>query len=51
MNFITAPGSVSNEPGSVTWLVTKYLKNSCCQLEKSQWKINYIVTTEYIILA
>ena len=22
----TAPGSVSNEPGSVTWLATKYLK-------------------------
>ena len=22
-----------------------------CQLEKSHWKINYIVTTEYIILA
>ena len=26
LNFITAPGSVSNEPGSVTWLATKYLK-------------------------
>ena len=24
--LITAPGSVSNEPGSVTWLATKYLK-------------------------
>ena len=22
-----------------------------CQLEKSHWKINHIVTTEYIILA
>ena len=22
-----------------------------CQLEKSNWKINYIVTAEYIILA
>ena len=22
-----------------------------CQLEKSHWKINYIVATEYIILA
>ena len=22
-----------------------------CQLEKSHWKINYIVTAEYIILA
>ena len=22
-----------------------------CQLEKSHWKINYIATTEYIILA
>ena len=22
-----------------------------CQLEKSHWKINYIVTTEYIVLA
>ena len=47
--LITAPGSVSNEPGSVTWLAIKYLKN--CQLEKSLWKINHIVTTEYIILA
>ena len=28
LNFITAPGSVSNEPGSVTWLATKYLKKS-----------------------
>ena len=27
LNLITAPGSVSNEPGSVTWLATKYLKN------------------------
>ena len=26
LNLITAPGSVSNEPGSVTWLATKYLK-------------------------
>ena len=26
LNSITAPGSVSNEPGSVTWLATKYLK-------------------------
>ena len=25
LNLITAPGSVSNEPGSVTWLATKYL--------------------------
>ena len=49
--LITAPGSVSNEPGSVTWLATKYLKNPCSQLEKSHWKINYIVTTEYINLA
>ena len=24
--LITAPGSVSNEPGSVTWLATKYFK-------------------------
>ena len=22
-----------------------------CQLEKSHWKINYIVTTEYMIVA
>ena len=28
LNLITAPGSVSNEPGSVTWLATKYLKLS-----------------------
>ena len=27
LNLITAPGSVSNEPGSVTWLATKYLKS------------------------
>ena len=26
LNLITAPGSVSNEPGSVSWLATKYLK-------------------------
>ena len=26
LNLFTAPGSVSNEPGSVTWLATKYLK-------------------------
>ena len=26
LNLITAPGSVSNEPGSVTWLATKYFK-------------------------
>ena len=26
LNLITAPGSVSNDPGSVTWLATKYLK-------------------------
>ena len=26
LNLITAPGSVSNEPGSVTWLATNYLK-------------------------
>ena len=26
LNSITAHGSVSNEPGSVTWLATKYLK-------------------------
>ena len=26
LNLITAPGSVSNEPDSVTWLATKYLK-------------------------
>ena len=26
LKLITAPGSVSNEPGSVTWLATKYLK-------------------------
>ena len=26
LNLITAPGSVSNEPSSVTWLATKYLK-------------------------
>ena len=26
LNLITAPGSVNNEPGSVTWLATKYLK-------------------------
>ena len=26
LNLITAPGSVSNEPGSVTWLATKNLK-------------------------
>ena len=25
LNLITAPGSVSNEPGSVTWLATNYL--------------------------
>ena len=28
LNLITAPGSVSNEPGSVTWLATKYLKTA-----------------------
>ena len=27
LNLIIASGSVSNEPGSVTWLATKYLKN------------------------
>ena len=26
LNLITAPGSVSNKPSSVTWLATKYLK-------------------------
>ena len=26
LNLITAPGSVSNDPGSVTWQATKYLK-------------------------
>ena len=26
LNLITAPGSVSNEHGSVTWLATKYLR-------------------------
>ena len=26
LNLIIAPSSVSNEPGSVTWLATKYLK-------------------------
>ena len=26
LNLVTAPGSVSNEPGLVTWLSTKYLK-------------------------
>ena len=26
LNLITAPGSVSNDPCSVTWLATKYLK-------------------------
>ena len=31
LNLITAPVPVSNEPGSVTWLATKYLKiNRCC---------------------
>ena len=49
LNLITAPGSVSNEPGSVTWLATKYLKT--VSWKKSHWKINHIVTTEYIILA
>ena len=38
LNSITTPGSVSNEPGSVTWLATEYLKNPCCQLEKPHWK-------------
>ena len=49
LNLIAAPGSVSNEPSSVTWLATMYFEN--CQLEKSHWKINHMVTTEYIILA
>ena len=49
LNLITAHGSVSNEPGSVTWIATKNFEN--CQLEKLHWKINHIVTTEYIILA
>ena len=26
-------------------------KNTCCQLEKSHWKINYIESTEYAVLA
>ena len=26
LNLITAPDSVSNEPGSVTWQTIKYLK-------------------------
>ena len=43
LNLIRAPGSVSNEPGWVTWLATKYLKNPCSHLEKSHGKNNYIV--------
>ena len=31
LNLITAPGSVSNEPGSVTWLAIKYLKSVSCR--------------------
>ena len=46
LNLITALGSVSNQPGSVTWLATKYFKNPCCQLDKSHWQINYIGSTE-----
>ena len=49
LNSIAAPSSVSEEPGSVTWLPNRQLK--CMLLEKSCWKKNYIVTTEYITLA
>ena len=48
LNLITAHGSVSNEPGSVTYTSSQVFEN--CQLGKSHWKINQIVTTEYIIL-
>ena len=51
LKLITAPGSVSNEHGSVTRLATSQLKNPCSQLEKSYEKNNYIVTSEYLILA
>ena len=37
MNLITAPGSVSNEPGSVTWLATKYLKTVSWRNHTEKW--------------
>ena len=49
LNLITAHGSVSNEPGSVTWLATKYLKTVSWRNHTET--NNYIVTTEYNILA
>ena len=39
LNLITAPSSVSDQPGSVTWLATMQPENACSQLEKSHWKI------------
>ena len=37
LNLITAPGSVSNEPGSVTWLATKYLKTVSWRNHTEKW--------------
>ena len=37
LNLITAPGSVSNEPGSVTWLATKYLKTVSWRNHTENW--------------
>ena len=52
MHRVTAEiTKLSDKPVSVTWLATKQLKNPFSQLEKLYWKINYIVATEYIILA
>ena len=49
LNLITAPSSVSNEPGSVTWLATKYLKTVSWRNHTE--KINHMLSTDYIILA
>ena len=53
LNLITIPSSVSDEPGSVTWLAISQLKKAMLSVGKMLLKINYmyIVTTEYIFLA
>ena len=49
LNHSTRVGS--NEYGSIMWLATGQLRTPSSKLEKSHWKINYTVITEYVILA
>ena len=61
LNLMTAHGSVSNEPGSVTWLATKYLKAVSWRNHTEKitllWSHNisflpkFIIPTSYLIIS